>query len=154
MFQPQRILHPTDYSGYSTFALDVAADLARKYHARLLILHVAETLGPANVTYGEISDSLEPEGYQRRVMADLKRQVPNPPGVDAEYVLGEGDPAPEIARIAAARHCDLIVMGTHAPHGILERLFMGTVTDAVLRQAPCPVLVTKATAVPIQGIAS
>ena len=49
MFRPQLILHPTDYSESSSYALQIAADLARQLQAKILILHVAETLGPENV---------------------------------------------------------------------------------------------------------
>lgn len=154
MFHPTRILHPTDYSAFSAYALGVATDLARQHGSRLLILHVAETLGPANVTYGEVGSELEPAGYQRRLWADLKRHVPASSGVDIEYLLGEGDPAMEIARIAAEKHCDLIVVGTHGRSGVLERLFKGSVTNELIHLAPCPVLVTNVSKPAVHGVAS
>jgi len=63
MFRPTTILHPTDFSDYSRQAFQIAVDLARNYGAKLLILHVVETLGPENVTFGEVAGQLEPEAY-------------------------------------------------------------------------------------------
>src|SRR5262249_48839479 len=60
-----------------------------------------------------------------------------------EYRLSEGDPAVEIIRLAAEVKANLIVMGTHGRTG-LGRLMMGSVAEAVLRRAPCPVLTLKA----------
>src|SRR5262249_38740904 len=112
VFQPKQILHPTDLSSESQAAYAVAADLARHYGGRLLVLHVAETLGPENVTFGEVATQREPDGYRGRLLADLEAHVP-PAGLPVEYVLAEGDPATEIVRVARERGCDVIVMATH-----------------------------------------
>jgi nucleotide-binding universal stress UspA family protein len=142
MFHPHLILHPTDYSESSEYALKIAADLARQHQAKILILHVAETLGPENVTFGEATSQLEPSAYRRRLEEDLRKRVPVPSGVSTEYVLAEGDTAQEIQRVAQERGCDLIVMGTHGRTG-LSRLVMGSTAEKVVRLAPCPVLTMK-----------
>jgi len=142
VFQVHVILHPTDFSDYSTYAFRIATDLARQHGATVLVLHVAETLGPANVTYGEAVSRLEPEGYRQRLLDDLRRTVPPPAGVAVEYLVAGGDPAEEIARVAADRGSNLIVMGTHGRTG-LERLLMGSIAEKVVRLAPCPILITK-----------
>ena len=142
MFQPRLILHPTDFSESSAYAFRVATDLARQNQATLLVLHVAETLGPANVTYGEAVSKLEPEGYRRRLADDLRQSLPPPEGVPVQYLVADGDPAGEISRLAAEHHCDLIVMGTHGRTG-LQRLLMGSIAEKVMRLAPCPVLTAK-----------
>jgi nucleotide-binding universal stress UspA family protein len=49
MFHPRLILCPTDLSDNSAVPLGVARDLARQYGAALLVLHVADTLGPENL---------------------------------------------------------------------------------------------------------
>ncbi len=140
MFQPRLILHPTDFSESSVRAFHLAADLARLHGATLLVLHVVETLGPENVTFGEAVSQLEPEGYRQRLEADLRRRAPAPdPAVAVEYLLVEGDPATEIERVAQERGCDLIVLGTHGHTG-LRRLFLGSIVDNIIRRAPCPVL--------------
>jgi nucleotide-binding universal stress UspA family protein len=145
MFKPHLILHPTDYSDCSAYAYDIALDLARQYTATLLVVHVAETLGPENLTYGEVGSQLEPEGYRQRLEEDLHRSVPAPAGVSVEYLLAAGDPAHEIGRVAREQHCDLIVMGTHARTG-LSRLFTRSIAEQVIHLAPCPVLISKGAA--------
>ena len=143
MFQPRLILHPTDFSDYSHYAYCVALDLARQHGGKVLVLHVVETLGPENVSYGEAAGELEPEAYRQRLWDDLRREVPAPQGgVPVEHFLAEGDPAQQIERLARGRQCDLIVMGTHGRTGLLHRL-MGSVTEKVIHLAPCPVLITK-----------
>jgi nucleotide-binding universal stress UspA family protein len=142
MFHPRCIFHPTDYSECSAYALQIAADLARQHQAKLIILHVAETLGPENVTFGEATGQLEPAAYRRRLEEDLRQRVPAPAGVSVEYLLAGGDTAQEIHDAAQKHTCDLIVMGTHGRTG-LTRLIMGSTTEKVIRFAPCPVLTTK-----------
>jgi nucleotide-binding universal stress UspA family protein len=142
MFQPRVILHPTDQSDSSTCAFRIATDLARQHQATLLVLHVVESLGPENVTYGEAVSQLEPEAYRRRLEADVRRHVPAPSGIATQYLLVAGDPVSEILRVAQEHSCDLIVMGTHGRTG-LNRLLVGSVAEPVIRQATCPVLVSK-----------
>ncbi len=142
MFHPHMILYPTDYSECSTYAWEIAADLARQYQAKIVILHVAETLGPENVTFGEAATQLEPAAYRRRLEEDLRRQVPAPPGVSVDYVLVQGDTAQQIQRVAQEHNCDVIVMGTHGLTG-LRRLVIGSTAEKVVSLANCPVLITK-----------
>jgi universal stress protein A len=142
MFRPRAILHPTDFSDCSGYAFHIAVDLARQNQAALLVLHVAETLGPENVTYGEAASQLEPEAYRQRLEDELRRRVPAPAGLHVDHVLAAGEPAREIERVAREHSCDLIVMGTHGRTG-LSRLLVGSVAELVIRLAPCPVLTAK-----------
>jgi nucleotide-binding universal stress UspA family protein len=142
MFKPTRILHPTDFSDHSTYALGIAADLARQNQASLLILHTVPSLSAAGVSYGEVARDVEPEGYRDSIMSDLRRSVPAPAGVSADYVVAEGNPTAEINRVARERSCDLIVMGTHGRTGV-SHLLAGSVAEGVVRTAPCPVLTAK-----------
>ena len=66
MFSPKVILHPTDFSDCSNYALPVAADLATNYQSQIIVLHVVETMWHDNVTFGEIEKQLEPQGYLDR----------------------------------------------------------------------------------------
>jgi universal stress protein A len=148
----QIILHPTDYSKESQNALQYAVALARFHHSRLLVLHVAETLGPEQITYGEAVSQKQPDGYRRRLWEEFRRQVQMPSDLgEVELLLEEGDPVEAIVRTAAERHCDLIIMASHERSGLNHLLFRGTV-EKVLGQAPCPVLVVKASATPDQSI--
>lgn len=142
MFQPRVVLYPTDLSASSSSAFQIAADIAREHGAVLLILHVVETLGPENVTYGEAVSALEPESYHRRLEEDLHRLVPAPTGVSVQYILAAGAPAYEIERVAREHSCDLIVMGTRGRTGLSRLLVRGT-AEQVISLAHCPVLITK-----------
>lgn len=143
MFRPQVILHPTDFSSYSRQAFDLAVDLAQHYQAAIVVLHVVETLGPENVTYGEAVSQLEPESYRQRLQHDLiSLQPPPESGVTVRHLLAEGRPAEAIERVAREQGCGLIVMGTHGRTG-LQRLLMGSIAEHVVRHSSCPVLTMK-----------
>jgi nucleotide-binding universal stress UspA family protein len=75
----------------------------------------------------------------RRMLHEIK---PADPAVEYEHHLVTGDPAAAVARLADAEGVDLIVMGTHGRTG-LTRLLMGSVAEAVVRRAKCPVLTFK-----------
>lgn len=139
MFSPRTILFPTDLSPASWLAFGLAADVASRYGASLLVLYVVETLGPENVTFGEVATELEPEGYRKRLLAELQANIPAAAGVPVEPILVEGDPAAEIVRVARERPCELIVMATHGRTGV-RRLVLGSVAEHVVRTASCPVL--------------
>jgi len=62
--------------------------------------------------------------------------------VRVESQVLEGDPVDMILRAAEETHSDVIVMGTHGRTG-LSRLLLGSVAEAVIRKAPCPVLSVK-----------
>jgi nucleotide-binding universal stress UspA family protein len=139
MFQPHAILHPTDYSDCARYAFDVAVDLARHHAAHLIVLHVADSLGPELVSFGEASSVLQPAGRLKRLRDELEGLKP-PPGtnLDIEYRLAEGDPGEAIPRMAREQKCDLIVMGTYG-RTALSRLLGGSVTQKVFRLASCAV---------------
>ena len=73
----------------------------------------------------------------------LAQVCPSEPTIPVEYHLRRGVPAEEIMRLARESHCDLIVMGTHHRSN-WGRLLLGSVAEAVVRQALCPVLTIKA----------
>jgi nucleotide-binding universal stress UspA family protein len=136
------ILHPTDYSELSHTALRWAVEEAQVHAARLIILHTVDTLGPENTTFGEVASQKQPEAYRQRLWDELRREELPDPTIPVEYLLAENDPVEAIVRIAAERHCDLIVLGSHGRRG-LHRLLGGSVAEQVMRRASCPVLVVK-----------
>jgi universal stress protein A len=136
------ILYPTDLSNISQEAFPYATDLAKDHHARLIILHVVETLGPENVTYAEAVSQPQPAGYRHRLWDQLHQVQPQTNVFPVEYMLIEGERAAGIVRTAAEKQCDLIVMGSHGRSGI-HRWLEGSVAEKVVRLAPCPVLVIK-----------
>jgi nucleotide-binding universal stress UspA family protein len=137
--QAKKILFPTDFSHCSDAALPVATSLARDTGARLLIAHVEEppmAYGGGEMYYGM------PDPATEDLRAMLLKVVPTDPQVPYEHHLVVGDPAVAIADLAKSEGVDLIVMGTHGRTG-LRRLLMGSVAEAIVRRATCPVFVLK-----------
>ncbi len=136
------ILVPTDFSPSSDSALRLATSLARDGGARLLIVHVAEPR-PAYTVAG-IYASL-PSGNEFEAENEQLRHVaPRDPEIKFERRFLVGSPADEIVKCAAAEGADMIVMGTHGRTGVV-RLLLGSVAEAILRHAQCPVLTIKTT---------
>jgi nucleotide-binding universal stress UspA family protein len=138
MMPIRTILHPTDFSKRSEAALQLAASLARGYGARLIILHVA----PCEITAGSMAVPMDPSAHWGALEALRGRVGGSAPELPVETCLREGDPADEILRAADDTGCDLIVMGSHGRSG-LARILMGSVAEAALRRAGCPVLLAK-----------
>jgi nucleotide-binding universal stress UspA family protein len=143
MSEIRTILHPTDFSEHSMAAFNIARDLALQNHAAILLLHVAESPGPEQISYREATTQLQPEAYFQRLLAEM-RSLFKPLGTEVplQYLIVEGHPATEIDRVARDRHCDLIVVGTHG-RGPLQRLLLGSTSEQLMRHAPCPVLTVR-----------
>jgi nucleotide-binding universal stress UspA family protein len=143
MLPIKTILFATDFSPRSAYAFHIACALARDYHARLLVAHAYQM-----PTYGSPEIPVMPPD-PAEIEADLWKHLaelrPSHPGLCVERFLRCGLPAEEIVRLAAETHADVIVMGTHGRSG-WGRLLLGSVAEAVLRKAPCPVLTIKAPA--------
>jgi nucleotide-binding universal stress UspA family protein len=148
MMPPKLILAPIDFSDPSRAALDVAADMASRFGAELLLAYVVPAIPdlPKDVSIfkeGEYDKSLENKDGQR--LKDLAATVANK-NVKVRTELGSGnDVGMELIRIAENEHADLIVIATHGMTGWREFAF-GTVAEKVLKQGECPVLLLRAQA--------
>ena len=136
-----QILVPTDFSPPSGKALDYARDLAHRFGASLHLLHVvnrpllAEGLAAeAAISSGAALGSDMVEDAQRR----LRKLVPEAASADVVF----GYAARSIVEHACQLGVDLIVMGSHGRTGIAHVL-LGSVAEAVVRTAPCPVLTVR-----------
>ncbi len=134
-----RILVPIDFSSYSDAALALATSLARDGGGTLVLAHVE--LIPLSAAGGEFFYPV-PEPPTEELLDKLSHVTPPDSEIPVERRLLSGDPADAIIRLAETEHIDLIVMGTHGRRG-LNRLLMGSVAEAVVRAAPCPVLTVK-----------
>lgn len=141
MLHIRRVVCPVDFSPISKRALDHAAVIARWYEAELVVLHVTPLM-PTIFGFPAAVDTAAVES------ADAEAVIPELTGFVAEAetmvsatqtVVRSGSPAVEILRYAAEAEADLLVLGTHGRTGF-ERLMVGSVTEKVLRKAPCPVL--------------
>ncbi|MEQ8787043.1 MAG: universal stress protein [Pirellulaceae bacterium] len=133
------IIFPTDFSHTGDAALAFATALARDSGAKLLIVHVEEP--PVAYGGGEMYYGI-PEPATEDLRKMLHEVTPTDPQVPYEHRLITGEPAAAIARLAESEHADLIVLGTHGRTG-LTRLLMGSVAEAIVRRASCPVLTYK-----------
>jgi nucleotide-binding universal stress UspA family protein len=70
----------------------------------------------------------------------LRQQISLQTGMNAEYILLQGDPAKELVAYAESANADLIATGSHG-HGFLARHVLGSVSTRVLREARCGVLI-------------
>jgi nucleotide-binding universal stress UspA family protein len=143
----KQILCPVDLSASSLHSLAHAVALAGWYDARLTVLHVVPTFDPVNVRgdLGEPARVVNPISREQ-VIEEVRRALDLPataPG--AVVVAASGDPSTAIIDQAFATRADLIVIGTHGRRGF-KRLLLGSVTETILREAPCPVLTEPATA--------
>jgi nucleotide-binding universal stress UspA family protein len=135
----KKILFPTDFSHTGDAALEYATSLAENWGAKLFIVHVEEhplAYGGGEMYYGV----LEPDTEALRKM--LEAVVPKGK-VAYEHHLLMGEPAQAVVDFAREKDVDLIVLGTHGRSG-LTRLVMGSVAEAIVRSAHCPVLTVKA----------
>jgi nucleotide-binding universal stress UspA family protein len=138
-----RILHPTDYTDESRPALLAAADLAHDHGAALILLHVVETLGPEQLSVGEVTSRRQPEAYRKKLWDEIHHLRPADPNIHVEYVLSEEDLVTAILRTAEERQCDLIVMATRGLSG-WRRWLTGSAAEEVVRRSACHVLIVKA----------
>lgn len=137
--ETKKIVFPTDFSTLSDAVLDHATTLAREHGAKLIIVHVEEP--PAAYGGGEMYYGI-PEPDMAELEQMLNKVTPRDPQVSFERRLATGDPASEIVRLAEEEGADMIVMATHGRTG-LSRLVMGSVAEAVVRHARCPVMTFK-----------
>jgi nucleotide-binding universal stress UspA family protein len=133
------LLHPTDFSANSRAATKVARTLARDLGARLLILHVAP---PAVLFDGTVAPQVDTNACSE-ALEELRTRLDGPDlkyPVETELRLGLD--REEILRTSEEVMCDMIVMGTHGRTG-LSRLLMGSVAEALLPRARCPLMVVR-----------
>ena len=88
----------------------------------------------------------EQQAWWQRELADARGQLARTEqvlrAVPVHEVIEEGEAAAVICREAADRGADVIVVGSHGRTGV-KRLFLGSVSERVVRHAPCPVLVIR-----------
>ena len=141
MIEFKQIICPVDFSESSVRALAYAAALARWYDAQLTVLHVVPTFEAMQVR-GDLGEPIRVVTPMPReqVLEEMSRSL-NLAALSprATPIAESGDPQATIIDQALSKKADLIVMGTHGRRGF-KRLLLGSVTEAVLREAPCPVL--------------
>jgi nucleotide-binding universal stress UspA family protein len=142
----EHILCSVDFSKFSEWAYRHALSLARRYRAKLLVLHVVELWRHSSVCFASV------KGYkqflhhflddgQQKILEFVKNcRVQD---IQPHCMVCEGMAPDVILALAETEQIDLIVMGTHGRRGF-DRLMVGSVTERVMRKALCPVLTVHA----------
>ena len=145
MNEIKNILVPVDFSPHSDHALDYAVGLAKRFGAKVHVLHAYHVPVPI-ATPDQIAiprdffTSIRDAASKRLKQAADKLAAE---GVKVETHLTEMLPATAVVEAAGRLHADLIVMGTRGLTG-LKHVLLGSVAERTLRTAPCPVLTVKA----------
>lgn len=138
----QHILAPIDFSSPSVASLAYAIQFAKRLGARVTLLHVLEPVyHDLELGLGQIErESVKRTHWEAHLAkrALLARSL----GLSADPVVCGGIPSDSILACALHRQCDLIVMGSHWRRD-MSRGYVGSVTEAVLSQATCPVLTVR-----------
>ncbi len=139
----RKILVPVDLSAHSGKVLQFAAHFATVYQAELHLLNVVKPLPYPHIV--ALSDAGLPSNWPSFMQAQMTEHMnqlltaTTTLGMAAEIHVEHGPPATVILDFAAQAQMDMIVMGTHGHTGI-DRLFLGSVAERVVRAAPCPVV--------------
>ncbi len=141
----KKILFPTDFLEGSSDALPYAIDLAKRYGAKLYIVHVIQDVTQAtgwyvpHVSVDELYKDMEESARKEldRIFAEELRGFK-----DYENLIIRGTPAHEILDFCEKNDINLIVMGTHGRKG-LDRLIFGSTAEKVVKNARCPVLTVR-----------
>jgi nucleotide-binding universal stress UspA family protein len=139
-YDVRRILVPTDGSATAIEATDVAMGIAKRFGAEVVAVFVST---------GRVVDPLEEDMIEasegvHHSMAGLRvaQTAAEKNGVPLKTVIAEGAVAHAILATQRDEECDLIVLGNTGRSG-LQRMMLGSVAEAVVREAEVPVLVVK-----------
>jgi len=135
---PKIILVPIDLGNGADQTLDYACELATAFGAKIHLLNVVGVpmLGVPELGVAMPSATIDSIMQDSQVALDKLAETKHCTG---EVLLRTGDAHDVINATAKALGADLIVMSTHGRRGI-SRALLGSVTELVVRTAPCPVL--------------
>ena len=139
------LLVPLDFSVASGSLLQTATTLAQSLGARLVMLHVLQPMAPVGDPL-MMPDMAQIASMQKSAEQDARAQLTRAcekvaaQRVVVEQVLLAGPASAIILERAAALPADLIIMGSHG-HTALYDLLLGSTSHAVLKKAPCPVVI-------------
>ncbi len=141
---PRLILVPTDFGEQADKAVRYALELAKKLDARVELVHVwsipivsyPDMMVPLPAT---VIDDVARDAQERMERAVAQNKTP---GIAVSGAVVCGDARQSVIETADQHQANLIVMGTHGRRG-LKRAVLGSVAEAVVRHAHCPVLVVR-----------
>ena len=138
MSKLEKILLATDGSAASESASWQAIDLAAQLDASLLVISVLASAARPAETSGAAPDSRDSLTSRAQAIVGRARAA----GVNATFLVWDGEPGDAIVAAADSEKADLIVVGSHGRSGV-SRFLIGSVSDYVVRHAHCPVMVVR-----------
>jgi nucleotide-binding universal stress UspA family protein len=154
--QIKKTLYATDLSKNSAYAFRYAMDLAEKYDAEIVVLHVIEPIPPMVKHYvkgfvDEINweekvkyqQEMAIERIKKRLEEFCKRETQDAPqclALVSTILVRPGHPVEEILKTVDEEQCNLTILGTHGK-GFLKQTFLGSVARSVLDRARKPVFI-------------
>ena len=140
----QSILVPLDFSPPSRQALAAAVAFARRFRAKLTLLHVVEPVATPDFAASSplVMENDEVMAAAKRELGSLVKVAKIPRGTVEKLLVRFGSAFHEIAGAAGTLTADLIIISTHGYTG-LKHVLLGSTTERVVRHAPCPVLVVR-----------
>jgi universal stress protein A len=136
-----KLLLATDLSPASAAATEQAFDLAGRLRAPLLVVSVIDP-GQLRRPGGRFGQRVDQVRAQRELVAQELVERGRTLGISVSFLIWEGEPGESIVEAARAEHADLVIVGSHG-RGSVGRFFIGSVSEHVVRHAPCPVLVVR-----------
>ncbi|SFS66021.1 Nucleotide-binding universal stress protein, UspA family [Zhouia amylolytica] len=139
----KKILVPTDFSEHSNYALQVAAQIAKKSNAKILLFHM---MGIAQSVFISEEDQKQAEAIyyleltRKRFNELLEKDFMK--GVETEVVVQNYKMFSEMNNLAHDKGVDFVVMGSHGYTGLSE-MFVGSNTEKIIRTSDFPVMVIK-----------
>lgn len=142
----KKLLLATDLTEASASATDEAFELAARLHAALLVVSVIDP-GSLLMPGGRFRARVDQVRDRREQLAQGLVERGRAAGIEVSFLIWTGNPGDMIVEAAEAEHADMVLVGSHG-RGPVGRLFLGSVSEHVVRNAPCPVLVVRPREVP------
>ncbi len=142
---PGTILLATDGSADATFAARAAVDLAARTGAALHVVHAWLPVPPVAPLYPGMPPLDYTQAFREEAQALLEREVGRiaaAGGRVAGQHLRLGRPSDQVVALAGELGAGVVVVGSRGL-GPVRRLVLGSVSEGIVRQAPCPVLVLR-----------
>ena len=138
------ILVPIDFSPPSKKALDYAVAVARRFKAKLTLLHVVEPVATPDfaASFPLAMENDELVATAQKHLGKVVKAARIPRAIVEKVLVRFGRSFHEIADAARTRKVDLIIISTHGYTG-LKHALLGSTTERVVRHAHCPVLVVR-----------
>ena len=136
----KKILVPIDFSECSKKALAYAETLAKQFQASVHLLHVQATPTPIPVVNDFPLIDPEKTREAERNLRELGHSLDR--AISRQITIVHGKPEDEIVRAIDDNNIDLVILGTHA-RGALQHWLLGSISERVLRNASCPVLIVR-----------